>query len=44
MPKDKVQPFIDSIRACYKDVTVVENEDGCATVILVSRETEVLYC
>ena len=33
MPKDKVQPFIDSIRACYKDVLVSENEDGSVSVM-----------
>lgn len=33
MPKDKVQPFIDSIRACYKDVLVSENEDGSVAVM-----------
>lgn len=33
MPKDRVQPFIDSIRACYKNVVVAEDEDGSVAVV-----------
>lgn len=34
MPGNKVQPFIDSIRACYKNVVVAENEDGSVAVVV----------
>ena len=34
MPGNKVQPFIDSIRACYKNVVVAEEEDGSVAVIV----------
>ena len=34
MPGNKVQPFIDSIRACYKNVFVAEEEDGSVAVIV----------
>lgn len=34
MPGNKVQPFIDSIRACYKNVVVAEDEDGSVAVVV----------
>lgn len=34
MPRNKVQPFIDSIRACYKNVVVAEDEDGSVAVVV----------
>ncbi len=32
MPGNKVQPFIDSIRTCYKSVIIEEEEDGSVSV------------
>ena len=32
MPKNRVQPFIDSIRTCYKSVIIEEEEDGSVSV------------
>ena len=32
MPKNRVQPFIDSIRTCYKSVIIEEDEDGSVSV------------
>lgn len=34
MPGNKVQPFIDSIRACYKNVVVAEDVDGSVAVVV----------
>lgn len=34
MPRNKVQPFIDSIRACYKNVVVAEDVDGSVAVVV----------
>lgn len=33
MPKERVQPFIDSIRASYKSVVVEEEEDGSVEIM-----------
>ena len=38
MPKNKVQSFIDSIRACYNNVIVAEEEDGSVAVVVSKKQ------
>ncbi len=38
MPKNKVQSFIDSIRACYNNIIVAEEEDGSVAVVVSKKQ------